>query len=224
MLLNITNGTKIKLLSKITATGYANSYGDASSSSGLSSGLLAFYRLSNALDSSENGYTLTNTNGVSFSSGRIGNAATFSGSNKLSVGLTGFNNEFTFSCWVKRTSTSGASTPFIMGVAGGPSLSYRASKLGGWYGSLFGASGDWALNTWYHVAATNDANGFKFYVNGSLEHSTSQKTIPSNPTVNFGGESGGELIGQIDAAGIWHRALTETEVGTLYNSGGGYEI
>lgn len=226
-LLNIQSGVKVKFLAKTKVTSYGYGYGSegsGGSGSSLSTNLQAFYRLSDTIDSSSNGRHLTNNNGVTFSSGKIGNAATFSGSNKLSVGLTGFNNEFTFSCWVKRTSTSGASTPFIMGVSGGPSLSYRASKLGGWYGGIFEASGNWTLNTWYHVAITNDSNGFKFYVNGSLEHSASQKTIPANPTVTFGGEGAGELIGQIDAAGIWSRALTETEIGTLYGSGNGYEV
>ena len=40
----------------------------------------------------------------------------------------------------------------------------------------------------------------------------------------IGGEIGDNFSGQIDAVGIWNRALNATEIAALYNSGNGYEI
>ena len=54
----------------------------------LTTGLQAFYKLDDLTDSSGNGNALTNNGDVSFSSGKIGNAAVFDNSNYFDIDMS----------------------------------------------------------------------------------------------------------------------------------------
>lgn len=87
--------------------------------------------------------------------------------------------------------------------------------------------------TWYHVAVTfdNTANECKFYVNGSQQGATgtslatalqpegNQPFIVGNHSDET--DSGKLFDGIIDELGVWSRALSSTEISSLYNGGTG---
>ena len=87
-------------------------------------------------------------------------------------------------------------------------------------------TGGLLLNTWQHLVLTYDGSTLKLYKNGQL---ITQNTV--NVNLNIDGTSGisiGESIlpngywasldGKIDDIGFWNRALTASEISTLYNN------
>ena len=79
--------------------------------------------------------------------------------------------------------------------------------------------------TYYHFAATKSGSTYTAYLNGvSIGTDTVYATVP-NTTAKFelGAWNGAGNISnaQLDEWGIWSRALTGTEITTLYNAGAG---
>ena len=245
MILNIAGNTKIKLVSGVKVIGATygtyGTYGSSSSGGGLSSGLMAFYRLSNALDSSGNSNTLTNNGSVSFSTGKIGNAASFSdsaGGQYLTSPVNGYSaNGMSVSLWFKKTGSKGTSG--LISAVSADKTGWTVIREGGdWF--FLAGNGSWSVQTsglvsasasqnWTHLAITDDGSTMKFYVNGSSVATASTPTYASAAVKlgvfpHFSGNNGQTFDGLIDAAGIWHRALTLGEISSLYNSGAGYEI
>ena len=186
--------------------------------------LSAFYRMSDLTDSSSNSRTLTPIGTITFSEGKIGNAGNFTGSNRASISIPGFATDFSYSCWVKRT--GGSNDALIVGVTDAPSLSFRSTRIGGYTGSAaFETTTVYSLDTWYHLVLTNDRNAFTVYVNGVIGYQQLRVTsMTGTKTFLIGGESSLMFTGQIDAVGVWQRALVANEVTQLYNEGNGFEI
>jgi hypothetical protein len=206
---------------------------------GLLSGLLAFYKLDDTTDASGNGNTLTNNGGVTFSSGKIGNAADLNGSNWLvanPVGISG--RDLSVFCWVK---TSGGSYNFIISAdKSGEQWGNIMTQPGGNYFLEYFLDGTYRniasgtqinTDTWKHVGFTSSssANQIKLYVDGSVvatEDISGYSGSFGNGTTGIGANWSGvfaQVTGQIDAVGIWNRPLNGTEVSELYNSGSGLE-
>jgi len=199
-------------------------------------GLLAFYKLSDLTDSSGNNRTLTNNGNVSFASGKLGNAAVFDGSNYLVVNEFISNlTEFTFSCWLKTTTQDGV----IFDSEGNGILNAMACNEGGTIS--FNLKDGWNPvrsttyvndDSWHHCVGVFDgaSNTGKVFIDGVLEGI--DNTFPSyisqgDTIISLGKVSNLEwayLIGQIDAVGIWNRALSDAEVAELYNTGTGLEL
>jgi hypothetical protein len=83
--------------------------------------------------------------------------------------------------------------------------------------------------TWFHVVAryTLSTKEFSVWFDG-VEQSTQTgtKSGASDNSDDFkigadAGESGPTMDGLIDEVGVWDRALTDTEIGELYNGGDG---
>ena len=79
-----------------------------------------------------------------------------------------------------------------------------------------------ALSGWTHVAATYSGTNASIYFNGALVHSTNVvlTIIPPRWPITIGGNlvNGVNMFGGLlDDSGIWSRALTASEVATLYN-------
>ena len=197
---------------------------------GLRSGLQAFYKLDDTTDASGNGNTLTNTGGVTFSSGKIGNAADFSG-NSPYLSRTGFNigNTFTLSTWINVSSLS----PSYIGllIQSGDIAMYTTPN-----GAInFGDFSSWSAssnsntimtNNWHHIALVSDNGSVTLFVdnNAVANDSAHNVTMDASNIFKINGDSGGsDYALKIDAVGIWNRALTESEVTELYNSGSGLE-
>jgi hypothetical protein len=81
---------------------------------------------------------------------------------------------------------------------------------------------NYALSTgqWYHVVATHDGTTFKAYINGSEEYSDTRTLNTGTAGFRIGGvpwNNGGEFFnGKIDQVRIFNKALSSSEVTTLY--------
>jgi len=80
-------------------------------------------------------------------------------------------------------------------------------------------------NTWTHVVAVRSGSTLKLYLNGSLAASgttTDTFILESNPDVHVGcAPYGYPMLGALDEFGLWQRALSDAEIGQLYNYGSG---
>jgi len=80
-----------------------------------------------------------------------------------------------------------------------------------------------ALNTWQHVAATFDGSTMTIYVNGVQQASSSVSgsidTDTTDPLV-MGLNNGSDWNGSIDEVSLYNRALTSTEIQSIFNAGG----
>jgi hypothetical protein len=200
----------------------------------LTDNLLAFYRLDDLSDSSGNNRTLTNNGNVSFASGKLGNAAVFDGSNYLSStgnAVLG-TSDFSVGGWVNATNLDDSQKMYYVGGSNGFTISLMDGVLHTANANVADLydfnSTDITNNSWFHLLVKRSGAIFTAYVNGQ-----SIGTHDSGDTVEFTGDSqfigayiggGYNLDGQIDAVGIWNRALSDAEVAELYNNGNGLEL
>lgn len=222
--------------------------GGGGGSSSLLTGLLAFYNLSDLTDASGNNRTLTNNGGVTFSAGKIGNAANFDGTNyfKVNTGsLFSFASGITFSGWLKLTDQTEVENKFFGAIpTSGPVFyaSILGQQFGQFNGQVFADFGHEAdnfatnsnnterlqLDTWAFVAIAVDNSTWNLWINGVKTTFSTPSTINSSNITELvlgAGSQGYDapFNGQIDAVGIWNRALTDAEITELYNAGAGKE-
>lgn len=81
--------------------------------------------------------------------------------------------------------------------------------------------------TWYMVTVTYSGSVATLYIDGSQVTQTTPSEAIKNCTGvfrigSYGATAGGFFDGLIDEVGIWSRAITSTEVTSLYNSGAGF--
>lgn len=209
--------------------------GGGGGSSSLLTGLLAFYNLSDLTDASGNGNTLTNNNGVTFSAGKIGNAATFNGTNSyLRTTIPGLatatSGDFSIACWVFLNESAQADD-YILSQPGGAGLRWGSNGHNAFIFNNGQADNVWlsnlTKNAWYHVGVVASGNNLLMYVNGSLQATLNKQSYPSLEELVIGQLStnnfGYAWNDRIDAVGLWNRALTSGEVTELYNAGTGKE-
>lgn len=138
--------------------------------------------------------------GATWSQGKMGGALTFDGNDVADCGVAGVQTNFTMALWVKPQSIAGS--PVLIGKDRSGVGAYQqriylnAGKPGflitNQDGSDFGlypfeGSSALPLNTWSHLAVTNEGNTFKLYVNGQLvltKQTTDIIQSPYNPA-NF---------------------------------------
>jgi arabinan endo-1,5-alpha-L-arabinosidase len=191
----------------------------------LTDNLRAFYKLSDLTDSSGNNRTLTNNGNVSFASGKLGNAAVFDDSNWLeSPASIPFESNATVSVWFKPTVLDN-SYGTIVGFY--PGLNIAASDANTIsvddFTQPFISGPSLSVDTWYHAVVKVQSGVCYVYVNNSLVASEASILLTGN-SFRIGGEIGYNFNGQIDAVGIWNRALSDAEVAELYNNGTGLEL
>ena len=217
---------------------------DTTASPSLKTSLFAAYNgESNANDSfgSNNG---TPQGGLTYGTGKIGNAFTFNGSNsyvELPNNSLNFTGDFSVSLWLYRQP-----------LAGGMLVSnwYNGSTPYGWY--IYNTNGVIKFlvgngtsspvcsfnssvltsNVWNFVTVTKTATSAKIYINGVLNTSATLSssvvyTTTHYPMIgaakydtglpNFLSQNGDK----IDAVNVWQKELTASEVSELYNSGNG---
>ena len=229
-------------------------HGIISSSGGLppSTLLTNLYAVYNAESNANDSFgTLNGTanGGLTYTTGKIGNAFTLNGTNAY-VSLPRTTNEFDFtgdfsiSVWIKPT-TQGTTNTFFQNF-----YSASASNRYGFHLYLqsarvrFGtynittnlANGNSVIsnNTWYHVVITKTSgNAYKMYVNNTLQTlAIVAGDISNNPSyntlnqVNIGsnfdvGARTAYFNGQIDELNTWTKELSASEITELYNSGNG---
>lgn len=192
----------------------------------------------NAADSAGS-ITLTNNNSVSFVSGKINNGADFgsSNTNKTFTGNSALTRAqikagYTVSAWVKFSTVNNGRGIVGMVRSDGDYANFELRYTTGFqlrvYANPDNIVGTTSATTgvWYHVVGTYDGSTLKLYVNGSLEASKSYSYATlgdsgQNQTVIGSGLGGEYTSAIIDEVGVWSRALSDSEVTELYNSGNG---
>jgi hypothetical protein len=191
---------------------------------------------------------LTDTNTVTQSTGKVGQAAQFTGANNESLhrvhnaSLTTGDIEQTFCVWVYLDSKPGYATRIItkssvadggynaFWVTGTDRFQYQLIDSGGAGAATVTANslGAPSLATWYFVVGWFDpaANTIYIQVNDGTIDSAAQTAAPAGGTGVFViGNSGiGDnrcWDGRLDQVGFWKRVLTAAERAWLYNSGNG---
>jgi hypothetical protein len=165
------------------------------------------------------------------------NSFTFDGTDDIiDTGFVPKNNItsiFTFSAWVKKTSTTDSmvfgtndyQAPnyglFNFGVTRISSTYYYYYALGGRLISnahmvtsyTAYSINDFSLNTWHHLVFTYDGTNVKLYDNGTLEHTGPSVTIDSYPP-NTAGFNGNSYIGGTNDSRVGHSSQEFTgEIG-----------
>jgi len=212
----------------------------------LSDNLVAYYKCDDgsgttATDATGNGHDGTlAASGVGWTgSGKVNGGLTFSGSGNGvvipdSAALDGLS-AMTIAGWYKPTSNAigqavskntsiSTQTPFETQFWNDGNVYCNFNINGNFYGSTFHA---YTAGAWVHVVQTYDSatKQIKMYINGSLVQTvtTAGGNVKSNSSALYLGSSGGNgpFNGLIDEVAIWSRALSGTEISTLYNGGSG---
>ena len=194
----------------------------------------------NLVDSSGNGYTLTNTGTVTFSAGLIGSCAVFGTSNSTkkltnatNLGITSGTQNWSVSYWWQSGNvgeqcgnfqlTYGGGTNFFASLYDGANTRYAfISKQG----STFPSSSA-SINTWYNITIVNSSNVATIYLNGTSIATQATATTTTGLTdhldMGFSTTNSSFGNGNIDIFNVWGRALTGGEVTSLYNGGAGLQ-
>ena len=151
----------------------------------------------------------------------------------LGNGFTYSMDEFAISIWTKNNMASNVAWTLIeKGASGNPKWGMYAHDNGDFYMSHFGldsastpTSNRPTNNKWIHIVYNYNSTHVSLWYNGTLiETATATgSTGVLNYNTWIGARIGSEnpYVGFMDDLGIWDRALTESEVLELYNSGDG---
>ena len=218
----------------------------ASASSTLNTGLYSVYKAeSNANDSLGN-YNGTAQGGLTYSTGKSGNAFTFNGSNAdilLSNGAWNFTGNFSISMWVK-FSSSGLSQILISNFTiGGTTtvsgwfiektstqLRFRGSNNGSLVLNATKSSFSPSTSVYTHLVFTRSSVNSNIYIDGVLDTTSTATGAPNYESTNYpmiGANKYNSTTyqeffnGNIDEVNVWNKELTSTEVTELYNAGTG---
>lgn len=181
---------------------------------------------------------------VTYSTGKINNAAYFNGSAFLTVADTALlepTSNISFGGWIYISSTSSFQMILAKGENAGDTRSYemRCSgsttqisvqlRVGG--GSYCACTTTTAIGTgvWAHVIYTRSGTTQKIYINGASDTLTGVTNNTGNIDYStddlwFGQRNGGlRFNGREDMMGLWPVELTSSEVLELYNGGAGVQ-
>jgi hypothetical protein len=209
-------------------------------------GLLAFYKLSDISDSSGNGNTLTENNVVTFGPGKIGDAAdlTLGTLTNNSLNFNGFN-ALSMSAWVKVNTNNVGPWAFISrysDITGGQVFfgNYNPTDDNFLAIVLIVNGTSYEVQTtahnaydgdWHFVGFSFNGSEIKLYVDNQLIGTQSASGTISNSSALFmlGGSSQeiyptDPYAGEIDAVGVWNKALNDSEWDLLYNNGNGIQL
>jgi len=205
----------------------------------LLSGLLAYWKLDTTgwIDSSGNGKTLTNNNGVTLGTGIINGDAVFDATslNSLTTNIS-IGSSYTISAWIKIPasgfnggacalgSSSNSNCPAIVTTSDATYFFYGVNGDGDCNPATSASPLD--LDTWYHIAGTSDAGSStcKWHLNATLISEDSFSNLIGTDQLQLGAYDARALptfSGEIDEVGVWNRALTGSEITSLYNAGAG---
>lgn len=194
----------------------------------------------NATDS-VNSLSGVNTS-VTYSTGKINNAAYFNGSAFLTIADNAIikpTSNISFGGWVYISSTSSFQMIMAKGENTGDTRSYEMRcngtttqmqvqlRVGG--GLFCAATSTTAIGTgtWAHVIYTRNGATQKIYINGVSDTLSSSTNNTGNIDYStddlwIGQRNGGlRFNGRLDMIGVWDVELTSAEVLELYNSGVG---
>jgi len=137
-------------------------------------------------------------------------------------------SDYTLSLWVRFDTLSGGQELLRGGSSEEVEINY--SNGNGIYFTRNGgntqivSAGNLAVDTWYNVVIKNDGGTTYGYLNyDAYTANATAKSLSSGTTWRFGGRdsSSESLNGKMDDIAVWHRALSDSERSSLYNSGTG---
>ena len=206
------------------------------------------YNGDNVNDTSGNAQNGTNVGGVTFTTGKIGNAFTFNGSNYVSLpdnSLNSLTGDFSISLWFfLANSTSGFKTVVSAYInTGGLDYGWELDIIDGVqpYFAIYGSTtvtlqrASTFTSGWNHFVVTRKGStGTKMYHNGNLVINNTSTVNPRYNSTTYASigalKYGTSSVAQftpngnlIDALSVWNKELTAGEVVNLYNSGNGAE-
>jgi len=197
-------------------------------------GAVAYWSLDNTswLDSTGNGYTLTAFGGVTNGSGIINQSAVFDGTDRLGTTDVGVpsNSDFSVSVWMSQTVNDGSGCHGL-GALFETNFFFQYQANGYWQagnpfaGQMIQDSTPIPLDgSWRHyVYVYKNGIGSYLYTNGTLVGTAGTSSMGGSVFSIGGGEYNQYYFkGKMDEVGIWNRALTPTEVSSLYNKGHGF--
>lgn len=207
----------------------------APAGSSLLTGLEVYYPLSSTADS-VGSRTLTNTNTVTFTTGKVGNAASFSQGNWLTrasdTTLQTGGKSFTLACWFKRDislnsgdcniAEKGGEWAITYLVSGDPEIQFRTSGSFQWRRAGLAYDTNWHLVMCW---VDEDANTFGLQIDNGAPVTGAFTSYSSDANAlyigGFNAFGYSRWKGLIDEFGYWSRVLTTNERTALYNSGSG---
>jgi len=208
----------------------------------LTTGLIVYYPLdSDTNDHSGSSNINATRHGATADAGKINGGYLFNGSSDY-VNVNGSDyiisnsaipfgaGPFTVSTWVNANTLSSNYRRVI--TADGDYLILRLNSSNNWEIYYNDRVTGWnpsvaaSLDAWTMLTLSKDENGIlKFYKDGSLVDSNPGATGDlSQRTVSIGASSGENFSGSIDEVGIWNRALSPSDVQSLWNNGSGRSL
>ena len=206
-------------------------------SSSLYTNLSRYYKLDGDGVDSYGGQNATVT-GAGFVTGKSGQGFDFANTTARSIVAPAFDppGDFSVSMWAYVATGGGGDYAQVVGQMDGGSgnqnwviLSTFGIKFSYYnYGNILVNQVDMSghVNSWTHVVFTRNSSFIRGYVNGSLIVGPTSATAPTSvPSANFrmGTRNDGysAFNGKLDEVALWTRAITDSEVTELYNSGAG---
>jgi len=211
----------------------------------LETNLVSYWKLDGNSNDNKGSNNGSDTN-VSYSTsyGHINQGGTFNGSSSVidagaNSSLNLASGAFSLACWCYPKSTAGApvmvakrdsvspNVGFLLGYSVVTSQKfYFQNKQSSGPTATAVESNAHAINNWYFVVATVDGSGnYALYINGSSENPSSGAISGANSSDFVIGaiypNASQSFNGYLDEVGVWSRAITSTEVTSLYNSGVG---
>ncbi len=208
-------------------------------------GLIAWWPLNANIKNFVTGDTSAIANNVTAGQGQNGldnGSYSFSGvsTSNINTNYISSRNNFSFSVWVYPTTNTGYQAVLSeardccgsgyrgfefkssYSTAGAASLAVWAGGSGA-AATIGGANS--TSNAWNHFAGTYDGATLRFYKDGVQVSSTGYVGVvgtPINPLYigRAGGTTSGAFAGRIDDVKIYDRALTASEISTLFDAGG----
>lgn len=203
-----------------------------------SSDLVAYYKLDNDATDETGSYNGTASN-VTFDGGRYGSAAVFNGSSSViqASGLNQFFNNWNDASWSAWINTTDTSSQFIVSTSTneqnykllGDTFSNKFKVVVRKSSTVYVGESTTDINdgNWHHIAASydNSTGAVKGYVDGSEEISFTTGGSSSGTFSVFdfciGANKQGSTVynpldGKIDQVRIYDKALSSTEVSSLY--------
>lgn len=186
--------------------------------------------------------TLTNNNTVGYAAAKINNGADFGSSNTTKYFSNSGSNivgsgDVTYNLWFKTANTTAGSMQLLHGT-GANSQEFRCSVLPSTgkvrvtrYNSSSATNVDNTIsvfdNTWHMFTVKWVTGGtITAYIDGTALGTTGTNTGiggTSTPSISLGQMFGEYFSGLVDEVGVWSRALSNSEITQLYNSGAGLQ-
>ena len=206
----------------------------------LTDNILAYYKLDGNSNDSVGSNNGSDTS-ISYSSsyGKI-NQGAYLNNTSDQISFSDFNlgtGDFTISFWLNPNESTQNRSFIYMRKSNSPDVRWniyrgtgattkiRFNHFNGSTDVYWDSSATISNGTYYFITYVRSGNTISLYINGSLDSSQTGYSGRDfgGATYNGIGIGSSSAICYIDEIGLWSRALSSTEVSTLYNSGNGIQ-